>query len=602
MPSNKMTLRRADRIIRGAPSTLLFLAASSLLDDAPSGLQADLEASLLVASKAWPANTKQIIVSWPELGAWLTRPGRRLVQSVILDSVLEHPSPAKSRSPEFILRSESASVEYFDLQSVDDDYELDILTRSACWTGIESFSFQPSFLDGGISVLIGRKRPPHLRELRIGGHGVGASGCRALLSSTFRGVLTELAIYASGDDEATEVLKHLEGDTPPALKRISISGNISSGVLHQLGRHSRLTHQIRALSLPRCSEPDESAASLAAASRFRNLEELDLANADISAAGLQEHFSSTTWNELRRLELSGNAIGDEGVRWVAAADTPKLGDLLLVGCEISSGGMAHFDVNARLGAIRHLDLSDNEIDAQAARHLADSPCFAQCEQLAINSNPLTDEGAAALAASSMMRGLRSLSVVGTNMSSTGVATLAHSARRLAAFNVSGNRLGPAGGAELAAGDQNPAMDSLGIGYCDLGNEGISALVASARFPNLMSLEIPGNTITAAGLSSLANSAVAESLFRLSIDNNPVGDVGLARILESGSLSQLVSLSLLNCGITEASLNSLARAPLFNHLKELRIWLLRSDNAKVQGLAALAPENEALIVKMRQLLQ
>jgi Leucine-rich repeat (LRR) protein len=99
---------------------------------------------------------------------------------------------------------------------------------------------------------------------------------------------------------------------------------------------------------------------------------------------------------------------------------------------------------------------------------------------------------------------------------------------------------------------------------------------------LRHLSLIGNHITGAGALALANFPQLQSLTSLDLSQNPIGDVGLRHIAGSPYLGNLTSLTLWGCGLSDESVQTLARSFLV-HLTDLD---LNNNAISAQAVEAL----------------
>jgi Leucine-rich repeat (LRR) protein len=219
---------------------------------------------------------------------------------------------------------------------------------------------------------------------------------------------------------------------------------------------------------------------------------------------------------LRRLDLSGNRIGVEGMRELA--NSPYLGGL------------------------RELILSENDLGPEGAQWLARAPWFANLEQLeaAVNGigtdelesilaaaanlvhldlsrNPLGREGGAVLAGWPGAARLESIAAPGCGLGPDGTRDLLRGDfRSLRRLDLSFNRIGPGIAVTLPR-----LLTGLDLGFNDLGDPGIATLTAIPPPATLTSLNLAANRISPAGLRRLAESGWLTSIESLNLDINPI---------------------------------------------------------------------------------
>lgn len=230
--------------------------------------------------------------------------------------------------------------------------------------------------------------------------------------------------------------------------------------------------------------------------------------------------SITDVTTLRRLKVSGFAIGDDG-----AAQLKKINCLVtlcLNGTEIGVDGAAHL---ANLTELRSLNLYSNEIGDEGARHLAK---ITNLTSLDLSLNAIGDEGAMHLA----------------NL--TGLT-------RLVLFM---NKIGDEGARHLAS---LTCLKSLNLNDNQIGAEGAACL---GRLDGLTSLDLQGNRIDDEGAAHLANLTCLTSL---NLHSNRIGDKGVAHLSTLTGLKVLGLVGNPIYGVPQEILESRDAQAIFRHI-------------------------------------
>ena len=260
---------------------------------------------------------------------------------------------------------------------------------------------------------------------------------------------------------------------------------------------------------------------------------LELANNNLGPLGCKQiqpllAISEKKCNDakLRRLNLHGNRIEDEGVRYLTEALTHsncKLNSLNLSSNIISKEGVKHLakaliHSNCKLNS---LNLSGNVINNKVVEHLAEALIHSNCKLNSLNlssncsTSGISDEGVKHLA-----------------------EALIHSNCRLNSLNLSFNSISDEGVKHLAEAltHSNCKLNILNLLYNKISNEGVKylaeALTHSSCKLNRLNLSI--ESIRDEGVKHLAEALIHSNcrLNSLNLSSNSISDEGLKHLAEA----------------------------------------------------------------------
>jgi hypothetical protein len=246
---------------------------------------------------------------------------------------------------------------------------------------------------------------------------------------------------------------------------------------------------------------DEGAEHLAGSRTLRNLSVLHLGGCNIGSAGARALAEAPLLEGVSDLDLSANLGGaNEDAEWLAplaARSLPNLVHLSLMRMILSDAALARI-AGANWPQLLSLDLSagygdDSTLTADGVAALATGALSGHLEELHLNDHSLGDVGAVALAQGESLPHLCGLGLGDTGIGLAGLRALVEApfARRLADLHLGGCRFGDAGAALLASA-RLPALRSLSLYACDIGEDGARALANSASLPAALSLDLQVN--------------------------------------------------------------------------------------------------------------
>ena len=292
--------------------------------------------------------------------------------------------------------------------------------------------------------------------------------------------------------------------------------------------------------------------------------------------------SDNKYCKLNSLDLSGNDITIEGVKYLALALTNsncKLNSLDLRVNNITDEGIEHLaealmNSNCKLNS---LDLSGNDITDEGAKHLAEALMNSNCilNSLDLTFNIIIDEGVKHLAEALTNSNckLNSLGLSRNYISDEGVKHLAealtNSNCKLNSLDLRVNMLTDEGIEHLAEAlmNSNCKLNSLDLsGNDDRTDEGIKHLAEALMNSNcnLNSLDLCGNDITNEGVKHLAEALTNSNCKLNSLDltfNRITDEAGVKHLAEAltNSNCKLNSLRLARNDITDEGAKHLAEA-------------------------------------------
>ena len=150
--------------------------------------------------------------------------------------------------------------------------------------------------------------------------------------------------------------------------------------------------------------------------------------------------------------------------------------------------------------VRVLDLADNQISDEALPVLFESENLAQLEELYLGINFLIGQGLTDIACSSQIK-LKNLKIL----------------------VISDNRLTDASVADFIRSSNFPSLESLDVGWNEVGNETAKALGQTTSFPGLKTLILERSYIEIEGLKEMVQGDLMDQLQELNLSANKLKD-------------------------------------------------------------------------------
>ena len=305
----------------------------------------------------------------------------------------------------------------------------------------------------------------------------------------------------------------------PLLETVHFrDGHIRPGALESLIQQSSWPN-LKELDLSYTKIKDEGIEILVAAD-WPLLENLGLESTGITGEGIQSLVSKSNWPHLKRLDVSDNEIGDEGLEILVCGKWNLLEYL----------------------SIRRLDITNKGIEA-----LTKKPEWPNLRKLDASNNKIQDEGLEILTCGKWPL-LEHIVLRSLDISSQGIQILIGSRANwsnLKKLEVAGNPIGNKG-IEILVSSDWPLLEDLGFEKTEITDEGLEILTRKSNWPNLKGLNISGNEIHDEGLGILAHGKWP-LLERLYLDSLEITEKGLTSI---ASISEWPNLKLIDLSYNE----------------------------------------------------
>ena len=182
------------------------------------------------------------------------------------------------------------------------------------------------------------------------------------------------------------------------------------------------------------------------------------------------------------------------------------GTLKLSGRYISSDDVKIICNYPGIKTVRVLDLADNQVNDEALPVLFESENLAQLEELYLGINFLIGEGLTEIACSSQIK-----------------------LGNLKKLVISDNRLTDASVADFIRSKNFPNLESLDVGWNEVGNETAKALADATSFSGLKTLILERSYIELEGLKEMVQGELMNQLQELNISANKLKDEAVQMI-------------------------------------------------------------------------
>ena len=358
-----------------------------------------------------------------------------------------------------------------------------------------------------------------VRHLNLSGRGnqIGVTGLRELLKSPHLSGLRELGL--ARENLRAEAMRELcHSKVISQIEWLDLTDNRIdvAGLKHLAGCPS--LSQLRYLDLSQCRLGDSAMHFLLFdTNNLRQLQTLKLSSTDLTETGIRSYSRSAQPLNLKHLDLSWNAIGNEGATALAISkQSSSLETLNLTQCGVREVGFRRLCESKHLRNLRVLDLGGNEIAGPALKPLTNTEGLSGLHLLRLSGSSIEDEGAEFLANSPQLDHLRSLALINCAIGPWGVKALVSSEHlsNLVELVFNGTEIGDQAMQAVAAFPQLSSLRRLWLNAAGITDSGLEALAGSKHLPSLNELTLCETDVSLNGLLTLMDSPIGARLVRL----------------------------------------------------------------------------------------
>ena len=320
-----------------------------------------------------------------------------------------------------------------------------------------------------------------------------------------------------------------------------------------------------------------------------NLEVLTLLDAQIGNSTAIKVANNQTWKKLKKLELASNHISDIGAIEIGKSKLwVNLEVLDLRNNQIEDKGASAIGGNNTWEKLIRLDLSSNKInDNQTIIFVCSNGTWKNLKHLLLGGNPVVFEGADTIKA---IEGIASMSLEGLTLPNTEFGHgLLHYLKNSAPESVKEISLIERGYNAIhtvAIGGNTTwiNLQTLHLEKNRIRDEGATGLSRNTSWTNLQSLHLKDNSIRAKGAADLATNTYWTNLQTLNLGGNSIGDEGAIGLSKNTSWTNLQTLNLNSNRIGHEGAIALGQNTSWTNLQSLD---LLANEIRDKGAAGLS---------------
>ena len=253
-----------------------------------------------------------------------------------------------------------------------------------------------------------------------------------------------------------------------------------------------------------------------------------------------------SWSKLERLQLSQNAISDEGgLRIVSNPTWINLQELDLSSNVLGAKIGVALGNNKSWPKLRILNLDGNTIGIEGACAIGKNTMWTKLQVLNLNSNGIEAEGAVALSKNEIWSELRILELANNIIGDKGVSELSKNTTwiNLRVLNLGDNSISALGVEKLRKNSTWAHLEILDLSTNEICDEGSSALSKNTSWKELKTLILTSNSICAEGGVGLSKNTTWTNLQILDLRINSIDDKTVLTLRQNPSWPKLVDLHL-----------------------------------------------------------
>ena len=346
-------------------------------------------------------------------------------------------------------------------------------------------------------------------------------------------------------------------DFPDAVRHQLWRGGFVDDVVINLNRYSgQLDEILQKAPITTLTISDECApesfARLAADAALLKIRNLDLRETILEEAGAKALFASPFLANIESIQFADEDCLPEIIRHLANSALPALKRLRFEGyisAQVGTRGVELLASSAFASRLVVLELLNVAIDADGAKVVADTPAFARLEQLSFagghySSNQIGAEGASVLSQSPHLGELQSLNLGFNHVGDAGfeAITKSRTLQRLSGLYLQANDISRESFVYFSLSPFLHQLKSLDLSHNQLCDHAVERLVLAAP-EALEVLWLYHNPITDRGARMLANAPMSAHLTELNLAQTGLTDEGAQSLLDSVYLTSLDQLFL-----------------------------------------------------------
>ncbi len=325
------------------------------------------------------------------------------------------------------------------------------------------------------------------------------------------------------------------------------------------------------LQLLRVSQTKIPLGELAACPYFARLRGLTLSSSSLGDDKLAVLLGQANLENLQVLELAGAGAGRRALAALAGAEMPRLRRLDLSNNPLG-GALAAFCSEKVRFRLRELLLASTDLQLADFSALFRWGGLAEVEKLSLSGNRLGNAGGADLAACAHLGRLRELDLSFGEIGARGMQAVADAGAfpQLRELNLTNNSIRPTGLPSLLRCAFAQQLRALRLGGNLLGDASMERLAAWPRLSRVKVLELRSNELSRAGVEALVSSPNLGSPTVLVLSDNPIGDEGVRLLAGCPRLASLRRLELSLCQLTDAAVHAIVGSPYLKDVEHLRL--------------------------------
>lgn len=460
--------------------------------------------------------------------------------------------------------------------------------KNRTWVNLETLSLnENNIADYTIVEIANNTAWPKLKILHLKGNQLCEEAYVYLINNPTWANTIEMDLEETST-RGREIVRNLMKSSPESIYEIELSDkelfNIS---VTFIGRNTSWEN-LRRLDLSLNNIGIEGGVAIGGNKSWYKLEELDMSYNFIGDKGAIAIGNNTAWVSLHTLLLKHNGISDAAAFYVRNSPTWKntLRETDLPTIKINPQACKYLESEAS-ESITKIELKDLDLPDSYALMLANNSKFEHLEKLNLSGNRITDEGGLAIGKDLSWQNLQELDLSYNLLGDKSAEEISKNDiwKSLRILNLATNKISDEGGEAIGKNISWTNLEELRLNENMVGDRSAKSIGKNTSWKELNRLILNTNNISDEGCVEIARNKTWKKLIELNFSSNKIGDQGTAELAANVVWSKLKKLHLGSNRISDEGGVAIGRNTIWTELEELYLWKNNLGEASAKAIGS-----------------